>query len=77
MQLILCIHIFCHLVHNLLPYSHQSPCLQYDYTSHEVHFIGSVAYYYKDVLAQAADEMGIRLGTILKSPMEGLIAYHR
>ena len=51
--------------------------MQYDYTSHEVHFIGSVAYYYKDVLAQAADEMGIRLGTILKSPMEGLIAYHR
>lgn len=50
--------------------------MQYDYQNHEVHFIGSVAYYYKDVLAQATDEMGIRLGTILKSPMEGLIAYH-
>lgn len=51
--------------------------MQYDYHDTPVHFIGSVAYYYKDVLAQAADEMGIRLGTILKSPMEGLIAYHR
>ena len=51
--------------------------MQYDYQNHEVHFIGSVAYYYKDVLAQATDEMGIRLGSILKSPMEGLIAYHR
>lgn len=51
--------------------------MQYDYQNHEVHFIGSVAYYYKDVLAQATDEMDIRLGTILKSPMEGLIAYHR
>lgn len=51
--------------------------MQYDYQNHEVHFIGSVAYYYKDVLAQATDEMGIRLGTILKSPMEGLITYHR
>lgn len=51
--------------------------MQYDYQNHEVHFIGSVAYYYKDVLAQATNEMGIRLGTILKSPMEGLIAYHR
>ena len=51
--------------------------MQYDYQNHEVHFIGSVAYYYKDVLAQATVEMGIRLGTILKSPMEGLIAYHR
>lgn len=50
--------------------------MQYDYQGHEVHFIGSVAYYYKDVLAQAAEATGIRLGTILKSPMEGLIAYH-
>lgn len=50
--------------------------MQYDYQNHEVHFIGSVAYYYKDVLAQAAEATGIRLGTILKSPMEGLIAYH-
>lgn len=68
-------------VHNLVLNSFKSflkrNVMQYDYTSHEVHFIGSVAYYYKDVLAQAADEMGIRLGTILKSPMEGLIAYHR
>ena len=51
--------------------------MQYDYRDTPVHFIGSVAYYYKDVLAQAADEMGIRLGTILKSPMEGLIKYHQ
>lgn len=68
-------------VHNLVLNSFKSflkrNVMQYDYTSHEVHFIGSVAYYYKDVLAQAADEMGIRLGTILKSPMEGLITYHR
>ncbi|HJD94215.1 MAG TPA: ATPase [Bacteroides togonis] len=68
-------------VHNLVLNSFKSflkrNVMQYDYTIHEVHFIGSVAYYYKDVLAQAADEMGIRLGTILKSPMEGLIAYHR
>lgn len=67
-------------VHNLVLNSFKSflkrNVMQYDYPNHEVHFIGSVAYYYKDVLAQAADKMGIRLGTILKSPMEGLIAYH-
>lgn len=51
--------------------------MQYHYQDTPVHFIGSVAYYYKDVLAQAASEMGIRLGTILKSPMEGLIKYHQ
>lgn len=50
--------------------------MQYDYKGTPVHFIGSVAYYYKEVLTQAAYETGISLGTILKSPMEGLIAYH-
>ena len=42
----------------------------------KVHFIGSVAFYYKEVLAEAAKEMGIQLGAIIKSPMEGLIKYH-
>ena len=68
-------------VHNLVLNSFKSflkrNVMQYDYHYTPVHFIGSVAYYYKDVLAQAADEMGIRLGTILKSPMEGLIKYHQ
>lgn len=51
--------------------------MQYDYEHAPVHFIGSVAFHYKEVLAQAAEEMGVRLGTILKSPMEGLIRYHK
>ena len=50
--------------------------MQYDYNNTPVHFIGSVAFYYQEVLSQAAYETGICLGTILKSPMEGLIAYH-
>lgn len=50
--------------------------MQYDYQHNKVHFIGSVAFYYKDLLAEAAQETGIQLGTIIKSPMEGLIDYH-
>ena len=51
--------------------------MQYeDYQQQKVHFIGSVAFYYKEVLAEAAKEMGIQLGAIIKSPMEGLIKYH-
>ena len=50
--------------------------MQYDYQHAPVHFIGSVAFYYKEQLAEAAGEMGIQLGTIIKSPMEGLIKYH-
>ena len=40
-------------------------------------YILSVAFYYKTILAEAAQEMGIQLGTIIKSPMEGLIEYHK
>ena len=51
--------------------------MQYDnYQNLKVNLIGSVAYYYKEVLAEAALEMGIQLGTIIQSPMEGLIKYH-
>lgn len=51
--------------------------MQYDnYQNLKVNFIGSVAYYYKNVLAEAAQAMGIQLGTIIQSPMEGLIKYH-
>ena len=52
--------------------------MQYEnYHKSKVHFIGSVAFYYKTILAEAAQEMGIQLGTIIKSPMEGLIEYHK
>ena len=51
--------------------------MQYEnYQNLKVNFIGSVAYYYKEVLAEAAQAMNIQLGTIIQSPMEGLIKYH-
>lgn len=49
---------------------------QYDYEHVPVHFIGSVAYYYQEVLAEAATAAGIKLGTIIQSPMPGLIRFH-
>lgn len=50
--------------------------MHYDYRNNKVHFIGSVAFYYKEILVEATQEMGMQLGTIIKSPMEGLIKYH-
>ena len=50
--------------------------MQYDYQGKKVHFIGSIAYYYQTVLAEALEEMHLELGTIIKSPMEGLVTYH-
>lgn len=50
---------------------------QYEaYRQLEVNFIGSIAYYFRDVLAEAAEAEGCRIGNIVKSPMEGLIKFH-
>ena len=50
--------------------------MQYDYTEYPVHFIGSIAFYFQNVLCRAAQEMEIKLGSIEKSPMKGLIEFH-
>ena len=52
---------------NIVPYQH--PELP-------VHFVGSMAYHYEEQLVRAAEIEGFNLGHIVKSPMEGLIAYH-
>lgn len=49
---------------------------QYDYFDLPVHLAGSVAWHYQTVLKEIAFDLGIRLGTIIQSPMEGLIRYH-
>jgi N-acetylglucosamine kinase-like BadF-type ATPase len=50
---------------------------QYDYQNNKVHFVGSVAYYYREVLEEALREEGVQLGNILQSPMDGLITYYK
>ena len=41
-----------------------------------IHFIGSVAYGFKDVLKSMCHNYELQLGRVLKQPMEGLIKYH-
>jgi glucosamine kinase len=45
---------------------------------HEVsiNFVGSVAFYYKNLLTQVADSKEIRIGKILETPIAGLVDYH-
>lgn len=47
-----------------------------DSKNYLVHTVGSVGYYYKDLIAQTAKKHGYRIGTVLQSPMDGLIEYH-
>lgn len=50
--------------------------MQYDYHNQAVHFVGSIAWYYADLLKEVAAHKGIRIGEITQSPMSGLIRYH-
>ncbi len=41
-----------------------------------VHFVGSIAFYLKDELQVTFDKYGLKLGNVLRRPIDGLIAYH-
>ena len=41
-----------------------------------IHFIGSIAFYLKDELKQVLDKHKLKLGNVLRRPIDGLIAYH-
>ena len=52
--------------------------MQYEkYDEVPVHFVGSVAFYFKNILQEAMQEMGVILGNISQSPMQGLVLYHK
>lgn len=51
--------------------------IHYDYKKYPVNFVGSIAYYYKDILEKAVNASGMRMGTVLQGPIDGLVAYHK
>ena len=42
----------------------------------EINFIGSIAYYYEDILRSAASELGLNVGHVVQKPIESLVNYH-
>lgn len=50
---------------------------QYDnYQAVPVHFIGSIAFYLQDELHNVLSQHGIKIGNVLRRPIDGLIQYH-
>ncbi len=41
-----------------------------------VHFVGSIAFYLKEELQVMFDKYEMKLGNVLRRPIDGLIAYH-
>ena len=47
-----------------------------DYQSYTFNSVGSVGFYFKPLLEKVVAEFGMKMGTVLQAPMEGLIKYH-
>jgi N-acetylglucosamine kinase-like BadF-type ATPase len=41
-----------------------------------IHFVGSIAFYLKEELAEIFEKYELQLGNVLRRPIDGLIAYH-
>ncbi|MBQ8061666.1 MAG: hypothetical protein IJ205_06995 [Bacteroidales bacterium] len=50
--------------------------LQYDVASHPVGVVGGFGYACREILKSVAAPYGIRFGSIIPAPMEGLVDYH-
>lgn len=47
-----------------------------NYKELDIHFVGSVAFYFKNILMKIGSDDGLKIGKIIKSPMDGLVRYH-
>ncbi len=49
------------------------------YEGHEhlpIHFVGSIAFHLQDILRETLEEKSLHLGTIIKKPIDNLVAFH-
>ncbi|RMZ60504.1 ATPase [Chryseobacterium nematophagum] len=42
----------------------------------EINFIGSIAYYYENILRSAATKLNLNIGHVVQKPIESLVNYH-
>jgi N-acetylglucosamine kinase-like BadF-type ATPase len=52
--------------------------LQYDdFSSVDIHYVGSIAYYLKDEIKRIGKKYNLNTGKFIKRPIEGLVDYHK
>lgn len=52
--------------------------LQYDdFSSVEIHYVGSIAYYLKDEITRVGRKYNLNTGKFIKRPIDGLVEYHK
>ena len=47
------------------------------YKSLNISFVGSVAFYFRDILKETLSEYGMTMGEVMQSPAEGLVRYYQ
>lgn len=50
---------------------------RFDTERYSVSFVGSIAYYYSDILRETVSSMGMKPGIILKEPIDALVGFHK
>lgn len=51
--------------------------LRYEYAKeNEIGFVGSIAYYFQDIIKQRLENKNLKLGKVVKEPIDGLIGFH-
>lgn len=70
---------YCHkLVYNSFAEFYDNNVIPYPNSKNlKVHFTGSVAFYFSDILRQVANDKGVTVKNILESPIAGLTLYHQ
>jgi N-acetylglucosamine kinase-like BadF-type ATPase len=70
---------YCHqLVHDRFNAFFENNVVKYpDFQQVKVHFTGSIAFHFSNILRQVAKERGITVQHILESPIAGLTLYHQ
>lgn len=46
-----------------------------DYKTLDCHFVGSISFYYQDILTRVCERNGITVGKVLQKPIEGIFNY--
>ena len=50
--------------------------MHYDFTQYPVHLLGSIAFYFQNIIRDTAQKRGVEIGLVAKTAIDGLIIYH-
>ena len=66
------------IIHNGLQRFISHQILQFeDAKNIPIHFVGSIAFYLKTEVEEALINNGLKIGNVIKRPIDGLVAYHK